>query len=196
MPRRPMIIVAVLGLVVGAALAGGAWLLFGNDGASSSPIVAPDRLGDYVQQADAKPNREHEQGREFARRRDDWDRRSSERLSESYDGASAVVQTYADDALLHFFALEAVRAPTAFPPYVPYTDPDELGFGKPSEEVRRFDDVACAIRNTGPDNSYVTLCMRTDTDLTVQITHLGGEDLNQDPAEVAELVAAAWDELA
>jgi hypothetical protein len=122
-----MIVAVIVGLVAGSALASGAWLLFGNDGASSSPIAAPERIGDYVQQADAKPNREHEQGREIGRQRDDWDRRSSERLSESHDGAGAVVQTYADDDLRNFFALEAVRAPVAFPPYVPYTDPRRWG---------------------------------------------------------------------
>jgi hypothetical protein len=191
-----MIVVAIVGLVAGGALASGAWLLFGNDGASSSPIAAPERLGEYVQQADAKPNREHEQGREIARRRDTWDQRSTERLSESHGGASAVVQTYADDELRDLFALEAVRAPVAFPPYVPYSDPEELGFGKPVEEMRMFDEVACAIRNTGPDDSYVTLCVRSDDELTVQITHVSGDALSEDPAAVADLVAAAWEELA
>jgi hypothetical protein len=191
-----MIVAVIVGLVAGSALASGAWLLFGNDGASSSPIAAPERIGDYVQQADAKPNREHEQGRKIARQRDDWDRRSSERLSESHDGAGAVVQTYADDDLQNFFALEAVRAPVAFPPYVPYTDPETLGFGKPSEEVRTFGDVACAIRNSGPDDSFVVLCVRSDAELTVQITHVAGDDaLSQNPEAVAELVATAWEEL-
>jgi hypothetical protein len=190
-----MIVVAIVGLVAGAALTSGAWLLFGNDGASSAPIAAPERLGDYVRQSDAKPNREHEQGRENARRRDDWDRRSSERLSESHDGAGAVVQTYADDGLEHFFALEAVRAPVAFPPYVPYSDPKVLGLDRPSEEVRMFGEVACAIQNPGPDSGYVTVCMRTDDELTVQVTHLRGEDLAQDPAAAAELVDTAWEEL-
>jgi hypothetical protein len=192
--RGPLIFTGIAGLVVGALLVAGAWLLFGNDGASSSPIAAPKRLGDYVQFADAKPNRENQQGRKLSRQRADWDRRSSERLSESHDGAGAVVQGYADDELLNFVTLEAFRAPVAFPPYVPYTDPDTLGFGKPSEEVRTFDDVACTIRNDGPEQSYVTMCLRSDDQLTVQVTHIGG-DLNQNPEAVARVVSAAWDEL-
>jgi hypothetical protein len=169
-------------------------LLFGNDGASSSPIAAPERLDDYVRFADAKPNRENEQGRKIARDRADWDRRSGERLSESHDGAGAVVQVYVDEGLENFATLEAFRAPVAFPPYVPYTDPDTLGFGKPSEEIRMFGDVACAIRNQTADLSYVMMCVRSDDELTVQLTHLSG-DLGEDPEAAAELVSAAWEEL-
>lgn len=194
LPRGHMIVAGIAGLVTGALLVGGAWLLFGNDGVSPSPITAPERLGDYVQQADAKPNREHEEGREFARRRDDWDRRSSSRLSETHDGAGAVVQTYADDELLTFFTLEAFRAPVAFPPYVPYTDPKALGFDKPAEEVRMFGEVACTLRNDAPEQTFVTACLRSDDGLTVQVTHVSG-DLNRDPAAMADLVAAAWEEI-
>jgi hypothetical protein len=192
--RGPLVLTGIAGLVVGALLVGGAWLLFGNDGASSSPIAAPERLDDYVKFADAKPNRENEKGREIARDRADWDRRSGERLSESHNGAGAVVQVYADDGLENFVTLEAFRAPVAFPPYVPYTDPDVLGFGKPGEEVRMFDDVACAINNQSPDVSYVMMCVRSDDELTVQLTHISG-DLGQNPEDVAKLVSAAWEEL-
>jgi hypothetical protein len=39
--------------------------------------------------------------------------------------------------------------------------------------------------------------VRTDDELTVQITHVAGDDhLNQNPEAVAELVATAWEELA
>lgn len=193
-PRGPMIIIAVVGLVAGGALASGAWLLFGNDGASSSPIAAPERLGDYVPQAEAGLQRTTEQGRKVARQWDDWDRQSGERLSDTHDGASAIVQKYTNHDLDTFFSLEVVRAPVPFPPYVPYSDPEVLGFDKPSEEVRMYDDVACAMQNS-PSESFVTLCVRSDDELTVRITHTTG-DLAQDPKAMAGLVAAAWDELA
>jgi hypothetical protein len=195
-PRGPVVIAAIAGLLAGALAVGGAWLLFGNDGASSSPIAAPDRLGDYVRWSEAKPNREYEQGREHARDVADRDRRSSERLSDSHDGAGAVVQTYADDELLNLFALEVIRAPVAFPPYVPYSDPESTGFDKPFEEVRMFGEVACALRNNAPRQTYVTTCVRSGDELTVQITHISGDDLSEDPEAVANLVTAAWQELA
>jgi hypothetical protein len=189
-----MIVVAVVGLVAGAALASGAWLLFGNDGASASPIAAPERLGDYVRPADARGNRNSEESGERVRRQADWDRRSGERLSEANDGAGAVVQYYTDDGLLNTFMLEAVRAPVAFPPYVPYSDPKTYGLERPFEEAREFDDdVACLLRNE-PKLTYVMSCVRSTGDLTVQITHVSG-DLNQDPDAVAKLVADAWEEL-
>jgi hypothetical protein len=63
--------------------------------------------------------------------------------------------------------------------------------------VRTFGEVACSIRNQGPDDSFVLFCVRTDDELTVQITHVAGDDhLNQNPEAVAELVATAWEELA
>jgi hypothetical protein len=189
-----VVLTAVAGLLAGALLVGGAWLLFGNDGASSSPIAAPERLDDYVRFADAKLNREKPEGRKIAKRQADWDQRSSARLSESHQGAGAVVQLFTDPGLRNFVTLEAYRAPVAFPPYVPYSDPEVLGFDKPSEEVRTIDNVACTLRNDAPGQSIVTMCVRSDDGLTVQLTHISG-DLNQDPAAVARLVSAAWDEL-
>jgi len=194
LPRGPMIVTGLAGLLVGALLVGGAWLLFGNDDASSSPIAAPKRLGDYVQQADTKINRTREQGREFGRKRADWDRRSSARLSEAHDGAGAVVQTYSNEDMDSFFALEVFREGAPFPPYVPYSDPKELGLDKPIDEVRMFGAVACVMRNESPDLSYVAACTRSDDELTVQVTRPTG-DLGEDPKAVAGLVETAWDEL-
>jgi hypothetical protein len=193
-PRGPMIIAGIAGVVVGALLVGGAWLLFGNDGASSSPIAAPDRLSDYVPQDKSKVYDRNDDGRAVARRRADWDRRSGERLSVAHDGAGAVVRTYSDDTAENGFMLEVVRAPVAFPPYVPYTDAKTLGLDHPIEELRTFGDAACLVRND-PSQAYVMTCLRSDAGLTVQISHVSG-DLLQSPEKVAGLVSDAWEELA
>lgn len=189
-----MIIAGIVGLAVGALLVGGAWLLFGNDGESSSSVAAPERLSDYVPQDRAKVYARNDDGRTVAQRRADWDRRSGERLSAAHDGAGAVVQTYSDDTAENSFMLEAVRAPVPFPPYVPYTDAKTLGLDHPLEELRTFGDVACLVRND-PSQAYVMTCLRTEAGLTVQISHVGG-DLLQSPEKVAGLVADAWEELA
>ena len=193
--RGAVFLAGFVGLVAGVVLVGGAWLLFGNDGASSDAISAPERLDKYVRQGDAEAYDRNDRGRDLAERRADWDRRSGERLSAAYHGAGAVVQTYTDDDLETTLMLEAVRAPATVPPYVPYTDPKVLGMDRPIEEVREFGAVSCAIRNNAPDQSYVISCGRSAGDLTVQITHVSG-DLGQDPAAVAKLVDIAWDELA
>jgi hypothetical protein len=180
--------------VVGGLLVGGAWLLFGDgDGASSWPISAPARVSDYAKYGDAAERMNDDKGKEIADRHRDWDRRSSERLSAAHDGAGAFVQTYTDDNLEQSFTVEAVRAPAPHPPYVPYTDPEWLGMERPVEELREFGDVDCLIRNDA-SQSYVTSCARTDDDLTIKITHVGG-DLLEDPEAVAELVNTVWREL-
>lgn len=181
------------GLVVGGLLVGGAWLLFGNDGASSSPVSAPDRISDYVRYADAEVFTDNDNGQEIAGRREDWDRRSSERLSAAHDGAGAFVRTYTDQSAENTFMLEVVRAPVPAP-YAPYSDPKDLGMERPTEELREFDEVSCLVRND-PSQSYVLTCLRTDDDLTVQISHVSG-DLLQDAPAVADLVDAAWQALA
>ncbi|MPZ79628.1 MAG: hypothetical protein GEV28_04185 [Actinophytocola sp.] len=169
-------------------------MLFGNDGASSSPISAPDRLSDYVKYGNADVFADNDNGREIAGRREDWDRRSSERLAAAHDGAGAFVQSYTDQEAENTFMLEVARAPVPSPPYVPYSDPKDLGMERPTEELREFDEVSCLIRND-PSQSYVTTCLRTDDDLTVQVSHVSG-DLLQDAPAVADLVDAAWQELA
>jgi len=195
-PRRGrggVVLAGVVGLVVGGLLVGGAWLLLGGDGASSSPISAPERISGYLRQGDAAEAVDRDKGKELADRYRDWDQRSSERLSAAHDGAGAFVQSYADEGLEQRFTVEAVRAPVPYPPYVSYTDPEYLGTERPLEELREFGDVGCLIRND-PSQSYVLSCVRTDDDLTVQISHVGG-DLLEDPGAVAKLVDAAWQEL-
>lgn len=179
--------------MVGGLLVGGAWLLFGDGGPSSAPISAPRRVSDYTPFGDAAERLDRDKGKAIADRYRDWDQRSSERLSAAYDGAGAFVQTYTDDNLEQSFTVEAVRAPTPYPPYAPYSDPKVLGMDRPTEELREFDDVGCLIRND-PSQSYVISCVRTDDNLTVRITHVTG-DLLEDPETVAELVDTAWQEL-
>jgi hypothetical protein len=191
--RVTTLIAGFVGLVLGAAVVGGAWLLFGNDGASSSPISAPERISGYVRHGDAEAFGRNDTGKEVAQRRDDWDRRSGERLAESYDGAGATVQTYTDDDVETTFTLELLRAPVEDPPYVPYSDPKVLGTDRPLDELRRIGDVDCVLRNNA-DLSYVAICTRTDGELTVRISHVSG-DLAEDPDKVAGLVETAWGEV-
>jgi hypothetical protein len=192
--RVTVLIAGIVGLALGAALVGGAWLLFGNDGASSSAISAPERISGYYINGDAPVFDEDDRGRELADRQRDWDSRSSERLSTAYDGAGALVRTYSDEDAESRFVLEAVRAPSPAP-YAIYSDPEVLGLDRPIEEVREYGEVSCTFNNTNPGFSVVIGCQRTDEDLTVRITRIGGDELQENPERVAELVDAAWTEL-
>jgi xanthosine utilization system XapX-like protein len=190
--RAIAVVAGIAGLVVGAAVVGGAWLLFGNNGSSSSPISAPARLGEHYRFADVPALRGEDQT--SVTRQRNWDHKSSEQLSTSHDGAGAVVQQYADKDLENMFALEAVRSPSPPALYVPYTDPKDLGTDKPMEEVLTFGDVSCAVRNLTEGTPSVMRCERTDGALTVAITHVGG-DLAEHPRDVATLVDEAWSQL-
>jgi hypothetical protein len=196
-PRRGrggVVIAGVAGLVVGGLLVGGAWLLFGGGGGgSSSSITAPETISAYARYGDAVERFDPDRGKDVADRRRDWDQRSSERLSAAYDGAGAFVQSYTDKSLEESFTVEAVRAPMPYPPYVPYTDPEVLGTERPTEELREFGDVGCVVRND-PSQSYVISCVRTDDDLSVRISSVSG-DLIEDPEAVAGLVNATWQAL-
>jgi hypothetical protein len=191
-PRAVVVIAAVAGLVAGAALVGGAWLLFGNNGGSSTPISAPEKLDDYYQFANVPRLRGKDE--EPVTRQRDWDRRSSERLSASRDGAGAVVQRYSDDELENMFSLEAVRSPNPSTLYVAYTDPKVLGVDKPLEEVLTFGAVSCGVRNQTDATTVTIRCERTDADLTVAIASVNG-NLLENPRDVARLVDTAWSQL-
>jgi hypothetical protein len=188
-PRAIAVFTGVAGLVAGAALASGIWLLFGNESGSSSPVSAPERIGEHYRFADVPKNRQ-----EAADRQIRYDRESSARLSAAHDGAGAVVQQYATDDFQSMFSLEVVRAPSPFPPYVPFTDPEDLGTDKPVEEVLRYGATACAVRNNPGQPPIVITCVRSDDELTVSITRAGG-DLGQDPEAVAGLVDEAWSQV-
>jgi hypothetical protein len=191
--RGTVLIAGIAGLAVGAALVGGAWLLFGNDGASSSAISAPERISDYLVYGEASVFDEDDRGQDNADRQRDWDARSSARLAAAYDGAGALVRTYSDDNVENRFALEAVRAPSPSL-YAHYSDAEYLRLDRPIEEVREFGEVSCSLTNTSPDFSALVACQRTDGDLTVRITRISG-DLMEDPEQVAKLVDEAWREL-
>lgn len=191
--RAVAVAAGLAGLAVGAAVVGGAWLLFGNDGSSSATVSAPTRIGEYYRFAEVPAVKKDAAGRDAAARRVDWDRRSSELLSAAYDGAAAVVQQYSDDALEQTFHLEVVRAPSP-KPYLPYADAKAMGLSKPPEEVVEIGDVSCAVRNIESGPSQVMTCMRTADDLTVVISHVGS-DLGESPDKVAALVDEVWAEV-
>jgi len=190
--RAIAVVAGFVGLAVGAAVVAGAWLLFGNDsGGSSSPISAPEQVGDYYRFADVPMLQDED--RRPVDYRVEADRRSSERLSAANGDAGAFVQQYSDDDLENGFSLDVVRAPSPAL-YVPYSDPKYLGVDKPPEEVREFGDVACAMRNLTSGESMVTRCLRTDAGLSVTISVVTG-DLAEQPEKVAALVDEAWSQL-
>lgn len=187
------VVAGIAGLAVGAAVVGGAWLLFGNDGGSSAPVSAPSRIGDYYRFSEVPKLKKDNDGKDVAAMRSDWDRRSSELLSAAYDGAGAVVQLYSDDNLDQTFHLEVVRAPSP-KQFLPYSDAKELGLKKPLEEVVDIGAVSCAVRNNEGAPSQVMTCMRTADDLTVIISHVSS-DLGESPDKAAALVDEVWAEV-
>lgn len=195
----------VIGLVAGALIAGATFLVVGGGGSfdsSDKEIAAPAKVGDYVKFADAKLNQQT-QGKSNVERTTSWNAKSAERLSASFDGAAAVVETYSDDRFENAFVLSAVRATSPFPIYVPYTDPKYLKIAKPQNEEQRFGEVSCSVFNQitaegqqpKPDSVITVICRRTAPGLTVEIANITG-DLQQQPKAVAGLVDAAWQELA
>jgi hypothetical protein len=191
---------ALLGLAVGAALVAGAFLIFDGGGSGSDePISAPDRIGDYSRFADIEINKK-DAARKTVDRITNWNKQSSERLSTTYGGSGAAIEVYADDSIKSQFTLQLVRASAPFPPFVPYSNPADLGLAKPEQELVEFGDVACVVRNgttpagrqPNPDDTFVILCLRTSSSLTVQITSVTGDNLRSDPRKVADLVNDAW----
>jgi hypothetical protein len=190
--RAIAVFAGVAGLLVGAALTSGFWLLFGNENGSSSSVSAPARLGDYHRFADVPRLASGDNQRKTVDRQTRYDKESSARLSAAHGGAGAVVQQYATEDLDAMFSLEVVRARSPFPPYVPFSDAKDLGLDKPLEEVVRYGSVACAVRNNPGGPAFVMTCLRTGDDLTVAITHVTSELA---PADVAKLVDQAWSEV-
>ncbi|MFL6118468.1 hypothetical protein [Actinophytocola sp.] len=198
--RAVAVVAGVVGVVVGAGLASGAWLLFGGDGGggSSAAVSAPARLGDYYRYPDLQKVRERNgQSGDMTKLVDHqatWDKESSARLSASRDGAGAVVQQYANEELESMFSLEVVRSPSASPQYVAYSDPGYLGVDKPPEEMVEFGPVSCVVRNDTTGQTFVVNCQRTSAELTVTVTHANG-DLGGNPRAVADVVNEAWSQL-
>ena len=187
-PRAIAVFSGVAGLLVGAAVASGFWLLFGNDGPSSSAVSAPERIGDYYRFGDVPELSSGENQQKTVNRQERYDRESSTRLSRAHGGAGAVVQRYSNEDLDVMFTLQVVRAPSPSP-FVPFTDAKDLGLDKPMEEVVEYGSVACAVRNSPGQPPIAVNCQRSNDDLTVSITHVNGEI---DPEDVAGLVDEAW----
>lgn len=196
------------GIVVSAGLVAGAWALAGcsdsdpgGRSVGTAALSAPARLGGYSRLADVPLSRQG-LGKATADRVHSWNQRSAQRLSRTYGGAAAVVETYADDRLGTQFSLVAARASTPFPPFVPYQDPAVLGLSRPPEDLVSIGDVACVVRNDATvagqtpaaDATHVVSCVRTGPTLTVQAQNLTG-DLGQQPTQVAHLLDEAWSAL-
>ncbi len=203
-PRRvstALVFTAVVGAVLGALVVGSIWLLSGGADGPDVSASTPDRVGDYVRLADVGLS-QSDKGKRVAKRVHDWNQRSAERLSSSYGGAEAAVETYADEEFEQQFTLQVVKARAPFPPFVPYQDPAELKVKRPPDELREFGDVACVVRNDAtpdsgddrPDATHVISCVRTGGSSTVEIRNVTG-NLGQDPQKVADLVNDAWSKL-
>jgi hypothetical protein len=198
----PRVVFAVVGVIAGAAAASGISMATASQGGSfdggDKKLATPAELGDYVKFADAKFN-EDADAKAAVERTATWSERSAERLSASYDGAASVVQVYSDDKHDSTFTVQMVRATAPYPIYVPYTDPKALGVVKPRREEKRFGDVSCELFNQltpagkkpADDSTATTLCRRTESGLTVEITNVTG-DLSHQPEAVAKLVDEAW----
>ncbi|GAB3407922.1 hypothetical protein GCM10027569_20480 [Flindersiella endophytica] len=192
----------MIGIIVGAAAVSGISMATASQSSSfngsDKKLAAPAKLGDYVKFADAKFN-EDADSKAAVERTATWSGRSADRLSESYDGAASLVQVYSDDKHDSTFSVQMVRASAPYPIYVPYTDPKALGIVKPQREEKRFGDVSCELYNQltpagkqpAKNSTATTLCRRTESGLTVEITNVTG-DLGHRPEQVAKLVDEAW----
>lgn len=192
--RTIAVLAGVAGLVAGAAVASGAWLLFGNEGGSSAAVDAPERLGDYYRFDKAPDPGSEGRHKKVVDRFARYDKESTSRLSSAHDGAGALVQRYTTEDFDSMFSLEVVRVASPFPPYVPFTDPEDLGVDKPPEEILRYGAVACAVRNSPNQSPIVLTCLRTGDDLSVSVSRVNG-DVGEKPEEVAKLVDEAWSKL-
>jgi hypothetical protein len=201
-PRRTGILVAgVIGLVIGALVASGIWLLANSGGggpAGSGPPVPPAKLGEYARIGDLRLSQSG-LGKQNADRVSGWNQHSAERLSATYGGAAAAAETYYDEGMRTQFALYLVRTRAPFPPFVPFQDSAYLQVKRPFEEMRQFGDVACMVRNDPvptngedrADTTHVVTCLRTSDHFTVQIAYVT-DDLGNNPQQVADLVNQAW----
>ena len=203
-PKRPLVVPAALGgLIVGAALVGIPWLLFGTSGgaANSSPLTVPDTLGglERSQVAVGKVTDNTGVAKSEADRDDKDNRENAARVSAAYGGAAAVVQTYHDDRLERGYQLTAVRANT--PGLIaPYEDTELLGLAEPSQEVKEFGAVQCLVHHLATaagetpsaDKTTVSSCQRSASGLTVQLKVINQTEDNRDPAKLATTVDEAW----
>jgi len=201
---RISVIAAAAGVVIGAAGVGLAWAISGGSSGASHdkrPLAAPAALGAY-QALGTVEARHGATGKANALREIAWNEKSAAFLSAAYGGAPSLVAKYADTGLDTFVTLFAVRAPSPRPFYE-YQDAAYLGLARPTNEVRPEGDDTCGLQNEPtppgqtpkPETVFVVTCQRSDAKLTVFI-HVGGGNLEHDPARVAALVDSAWQSLA
>jgi hypothetical protein len=196
--RAPLYVAAGVGLVVGALVVGLLWLTVGGSddgggvGGSSAAVTAPAKVGVYQRFAEV-PGNTSGPGKAAADRTSAWDRQTAQRISDSYHGAAATVQTYATPDLGVIFSVQVVRAdsPGLF---VPYQDPKTLGLAAPNQDVKTYGAVQCVVHiqtqaaeNPGPVQVIGTDCQRTGGGLTVRIPTAGG-NLGEHPDQVAAVV--------
>jgi hypothetical protein len=200
---RRTLLAALIGVVVGAAAVGVAWLAIGTRGdgglGGGATLDLPDQLGSYRRVADVELFRK-DSARKSLERMERWNGKSAERLSESHGGAAAAAETYSDDTAENLITIYAVRAGDPGKPFVPFEDPADLKVAKPTNELLTFGEVNCVVYNeptpAGSEpregSARVQYCVRSDESLTVRTAPLGG-DLGARPNEVANLVNEAWE---
>jgi hypothetical protein len=193
------VLVGLAGLAVGALSVGAVWLTNAPVAADKRPVAAPTHIGAYVPLFQAKLDPDLRTDL-IARMRDD-NKRSSELLSQAHGGAGAVVELYSSQDVRKQFTLMVYRGPSPHPLYAPYQDTTMLGYVKPMRSVDEFGEVSCLVDNEltplgqvpAPDSAHARQCTRTNGLLTVEIEPSG--DLGDNPAEIADLVDKAWDQV-
>ena len=208
-PLRNPLVSGVLGLVVGAVLVGVVALALHSGGSSTATtkgsaaaLHAPATLGGLQPMAGLLHSTGSSGSGATAADMTADEARSSQRLSEAYGGAPAVVQEYSDAGLSNFAILQAVRADSPGV-YVPFENPAELGVVRPNDQLITVGPVSCVIANEptpvgqtpSATSVNVTSCQRTGSGLTVTIRPGGGSDLQHSPEQVAALANAAWSAL-
>jgi hypothetical protein len=199
------LLAGLVGLVVGGLIVGAAWLATAGQGGdfdgSTAEVALPAKVGSYPRFADAKIN-EQENAKATVERTKKWNAESAKRLSTSYAGAAAAVETYSDDTYQNSFTVYVVRATSPFPVFVRYEDPKVLQVVRPPNEERRYGEVSCQVVNEptakggkpGPESAHVVDCRRTEQGLTVDIVAATG-DLGTRPDQVASLVDDVWSQV-
>jgi hypothetical protein len=192
------LLTGLAGVVVGGVVVGGAWLAMSGQDGGTAEIALPDKVAAYPRFADAEIN-QPAKAKPAVERMQKWNAESAKRLSASYGGAAAAVESYSDDGYENSFTVYVVRASSQFPVFVRYEDPEVLKIVRPQNEERRFGEVSCQVANEvtpagqqpAPESVHVVDCRRTKPGLTVDIVGATG-DLGNQPDKVAALVDEVW----
>ncbi|WP_460529323.1 hypothetical protein [Flindersiella endophytica] len=202
---RGRLLAGLVGLVLGGLIVGAAWLATagraGDLDGSSDDVALPAKVGSYTRFADAKLNQQPN-AKDTVKRINTWNAESAKRLSASYGGAAAAVETYSDDTYENAFTVYVVRATSPFPVFVRYEDPKVTQLARPQNEERRFGEVSCQVVNDptqrgqrpGPESAHVIDCRRSLPGLTVDIVGPIG-DVGTQPDRIAGLVDEVWSQV-